>query len=72
MFISVKVVPNSKNPEIEKIGDGKYRVRVDEKAESGKANMRLVEMLAEHFKVPKSSVFISKGVKSRNKIIEIR
>ena len=72
MFISVKVVPNSKKVEIEKIGENDFKVKVDEKAEDGKANRRLAEILAEYFKVPKSSVVISKGLKSKNKIIEIR
>jgi hypothetical protein len=72
MLISVKVIPNSRKPGIEKIGEGDFKVKVDEKAEDGKANRRLMEILAEYFKVPKSSVVISKGQKSRNKIIEIK
>jgi uncharacterized protein YggU (UPF0235/DUF167 family) len=35
-------------------------------------NKRLVEILSEYFKVSKSSVVISRGLKSRNKIIEIK
>lgn len=72
MRICVKVVPNSKKTRIEKIGEDDFKVKVDEKAEDGKANRRLIEVLAEYFKVPKSSVVISKGQKSRNKIIEIK
>jgi hypothetical protein len=72
MIISVKVVPNSKKSEVEKIGENNFKVKVDAKAEDGKANRRLVEILAEHFKVAKSSVVILKGMKSRNKIIEIK
>ncbi|HKZ45333.1 MAG TPA: DUF167 domain-containing protein [archaeon] len=71
MLISVKVIPNSRKPAIEKIGEGDFKVKVDEKAQHGKANRRLVEILAEHFKVPKSHVAILKGQKSRNKTIEI-
>ena len=72
MLLFVKVVPNSKKSEIEKIGENRFRVKVDEKAEDGKANRRLEEILAGYFKVPKSSVVIVKGLKSRNKIIEIK
>lgn len=71
MFISVKVVPNSKKPEVERIDENSFKVKVDAKAEGGKANRRLVEIIAEFFIVPKSSVAIVKGMKSRNKIIEI-
>jgi len=72
MLISVKVIPNSKKAEIEKIREDNFKVKVDEKAAKGKANMRLMEILAEHFKVSKSSIVILKGQKSRNKIIEIK
>ena len=72
MRINVKTIPNSKKSEVEKISYDHFRVRVDAKAESGKANKRLVEILAEYFKIPKSSMIILKGLKSRNKIIEIK
>lgn len=72
MRINVKTIPNSKKYQVEKISDDHFRVRVDEKAENGRANKRLVEILSEYFKVSKSSVVISKGLKSRNKIIEIK
>jgi len=72
MIISVKVIPNSKKSEVKKIGENIFKIKVDAKAEDGKANRRLVEILAEYFKVPESSVFISKGVKSRNKTIEFK
>ena len=72
MRINVKVIPNSKKYQVEKISDGHFRVRVDAKAEDGRANKRLVEILSEYFKVSKSSVVISKGLKNRNKIIEIK
>lgn len=72
MIISVKVVSNSKKPKVEEIGENVFKIKVDAKAEDGKANRRLIEILAEHFKVPKSSIIISKGLKSKNKIIEIK
>jgi uncharacterized protein len=72
MRINVKTIPNSKKCEVEKISDNHFKVRVDAKAEDGRANKRLIEILSEYFKVSKSSVVISKGLKSRNKIIEIK
>jgi hypothetical protein len=44
---------------------------VDAPALEGKANKRLIEIIAEHFNVSKSSIKILKGFKNRNKIIEI-
>jgi uncharacterized protein (TIGR00251 family) len=71
MKINVLVVPNSKVSEVIKIDENNYKVRVDAPVVEGKANKRLIEILAEHFNVPKSSVRILKGFKTRNKIIEI-
>ncbi len=39
--------------------------------EKGKANAEIIRKLAKHFKVPKSSVKIVFGEKTRKKIIEI-
>jgi uncharacterized protein (TIGR00251 family) len=71
MKITVNVIPNSKNPEIIKISENTYKIKVDVPASKNKANKRLVEILSEYFKVSKSSISIIKGLKSRNKIIKI-
>jgi uncharacterized protein (TIGR00251 family) len=71
MKLTVNVIPNSKNPEIIKISENTYKIKVDVSASKNKANKRLVEILSEHFKVSKSSISIIKGLKSRNKIIKI-
>lgn len=70
MKIRVKVVPNSKHEEV--IRDGDYFVvRVKEPPKEGKANQAVIKALARHFKVPKSSVSISSGLKGKDKVIEI-
>jgi uncharacterized protein (TIGR00251 family) len=71
MKINVLVIPNAKESEVVKIKDADYRIRVDAPASEGKANKRLIEILAEHFRVKRSSVKILKGFKNRNKIISI-
>ncbi len=71
MRIQVKVIPNSKEAKVEKEGEGVLRVRVDAPTKEGKANKRLIELLAEYFSKPKSSVRIVKGLSSRNKVVEI-
>jgi len=57
--------------EVVKQGDD-YVVRVKAVPKEGKANEAVIELVARHFKVPKSVVTIVTGLTSRNKIIEIR
>ena len=72
MLISVHVTPNSKESRVTKVGDASFDVKVDEKATGGRANKRLVEILSEHFGVPKSKISIVRGAKSRDKTVEVR
>ena len=71
VLIRVRVTANSKGARVTKVGESSYEVRVDEKATGGRANRRLVEMLAEHFQVPKSRIRIVRGAKSREKMVEV-
>ncbi len=71
MRINIKVTPNAKVPELVKLDDLNYRVKVNARASEGKANLRLVEMLADYFDVPKSHVLILHGLNSREKVVEI-
>ena len=69
--INVRVAPNAKSPLVVRIDDENYKVKVDARAVEGRANGRLVELLAEHFGVPKSHVSIIRGALGRNKIVEV-
>jgi uncharacterized protein (TIGR00251 family) len=71
MLILVRVMPNSKKLEIIKLDEKNYRIRLDAPAIEGRANSRLVEVLSDYLDIPKSSIRIVKGLKSRNKIVEI-
>ena len=71
MLMKVRVTPNAKEARVTKTGEDSFEVRVDEKAVDGRANKRLREILAEHFNVSKSKIFLVKGAKSRDKIVEI-
>lgn len=70
MKIYLRVIPNAKKPEVisEK---GILKVKVDAPAMKGKANLRLQEILAKYFSVPKSSIQVLKGKNSRNKVVEV-
>ncbi len=71
MKIKVKVIPNAKHPSIEQRGD-EIVVKVDAPPIKGKANKRLIEILANHFGVKKSKIRILSGEHSREKIIEMQ
>jgi uncharacterized protein (TIGR00251 family) len=72
MKIQVKVSPNAKEAKVEEGSEGALRVKVDAPAREGKANKRLIEILAEYFSRPKSSMRIVKGLASKNKIVEVQ
>jgi len=69
MIIEVKVRPNSKEQEIVKISENEYKISLKEKAEDNKANIELLKLLKRQFD---KEVRIVKGLKSRNKIVEIK
>lgn len=71
MLIKCRVIANAKEVGIVRQPDGSYKIRLNVKPIEGKANKKLIEVLAEHFKVSKSSVSIVMGETSRNKTIEI-
>jgi uncharacterized protein (TIGR00251 family) len=71
MLVRVHVTPNAREARVTKVGEANYEVKVDEKALNGRANRRLIEILAEHFGVPKSKVSVVRGAKSRDKVLEV-
>ncbi len=68
MIIKVKVKPNSGKQEVEKI-DGGYLVHLKKIPEDNKANIELIKLLKKHFK---KNIKIIKGLKSKDKMIEVR
>lgn len=71
--IQVKVKPGSKNEGIrEWTEDGSLVVAVGARPMEGKANQRLIELLASHLKIPKRDISIVSGKSSRKKIVEIQ
>jgi uncharacterized protein (TIGR00251 family) len=72
MKITVLVKPNARKDEVSVREDGVYVGRVSVPPVEGRANERLIEVLAEHFKKPKRSVEILVGARGKNKIVEIQ
>jgi len=71
MLIRVYVTPNAGEASVLKVSEDFLEVRVDDRAVDGRANKRLLEILAEHFKIPKSRISIVRGTKSRNKFVQV-
>lgn len=70
MRYSVEVVSSSKKDRIEITPKG-IRVSVREDAEAGRANTRVKQLLALHFKIPVRAVKIITGMKRPKKVIQI-
>ena len=80
MRIRVKVKPSAKVQEVTQLdqpglfGSDKepfYRISVKEPAKEGKANEAVLRALAKHLNITAGRLKIVRGLKSRNKTIEI-
>ncbi|RME66142.1 MAG: YggU family protein [Nitrospirae bacterium] len=69
--INVKVIPKASRAEVVGTEGETLKVKLTAPPEGGRANKQLIEVLAKHFKVPKSAITIVKGETSRQKIVEI-
>jgi uncharacterized protein (TIGR00251 family) len=68
--IQVTVKPNSRVSQLE-ASDGIWVARVKSPPVDGKANKELLELVAEHFDVPRSRVTIKSGAGARLKRVQI-
>lgn len=71
MKFTLRVKPNAKHEKVEAQPDGSLKVHVNAPPQEGRANERVVELLARHFKVPKSCISVVRGASGRRKIVEI-
>lgn len=71
MKITVAVKLNSSKESVELQPDGSYVVRVRARPVDGAANARVIELLSETFKKPKTQITLVSGHKSKKKIFEI-
>jgi|GEM_PF-568700 len=70
MKINIKVKTLSQENKVIK-DDKRYVVYVTDPPEKGKANRKVIKLISEFFKVPKSEINIIFGEKFSNKIVEI-
>jgi len=72
MTIRVKVIPKSSRDEIVgELEDGTWKVKVTAAPERGKANAAVCELIASHFKIPKSRVEVVSGHTSHLKQVRV-
>ena len=71
MILDLHVQPRAARSEFAGKHGERIKVRLAAPAVEGRANAALVEFLAEHFGVPRRSVRIVSGLKSRRKRVAI-
>ncbi|MDR1207822.1 MAG: DUF167 domain-containing protein [Holosporales bacterium] len=70
--LAVRVTPRAGAERIGISEDGLVKIYVTVPPESGKANARVIELIAKTLGVAKSTVEITRGEKSRNKVIRLK
>jgi uncharacterized protein (TIGR00251 family) len=71
VILELHVQPGASRTEFAGTHGERVKVRLAARAVDGRANEALIEFLAAHYKVSKSSVRITAGLKSRRKRVEI-
>ncbi len=71
MILELHVQPGARRTEFAGRHGERIKIRLAARAVDNKANEALVEFLAEHYRVPRSSVRIAAGLRSRQKRVVI-
>lgn len=66
----VTVKPGSSQEKIVETAPGELTVYLRAKPHDGEANDALIKLFSKHFKVPKTTISITRGAHSRTKTIE--
>lgn len=66
----ITVKPGSSQEKITESSPEELVVYLRAKAHDGEANEALVKLLSKHFKIPKTTIKIIRGQKSRTKLVE--
>lgn len=71
MYIKVSVISGARRESFVKKFKDHFDISVKEKAERNLANTRVLELVAEHFKIPKNKVRIINGHHHPSKLLSI-
>lgn len=69
IYLNIKVLTNAKEESVVEVSPGEFKVKVFCSPEKGKANKRVVQLIADYFKVGVNCVQLVRGAHSRKKII---
>ncbi|MCX8093555.1 MAG: DUF167 domain-containing protein [Candidatus Goldbacteria bacterium] len=72
IILKIRVIPNSKENCIKEIIGDTLKIKINAPPKENKANNELICFLAEVLHIKKSDIEIIKGLKSREKLIEIK
>jgi len=72
MKLFLRVQPNSKKEKFEVSKEGILKLKIRAPAIEGKANERIIDILAQCLGVRKSAIQIIQGFKSKEKLIQIQ
>ena len=72
MIISIKVVTGKpKSRIIDQMIDGTYKIELKAIPVEGKANEELIRFLSKVLGISKSKIYITSGVRSKNKLVNV-
>lgn len=71
MRISVRVKTNARKNEVVKVDEQNFIVSVSVPPVDGRANVKVIELLAAYFHTPKRNMTILRGSSSHLKLVEI-
>jgi uncharacterized protein (TIGR00251 family) len=71
LLVEVKVLPGAAESQTAGLRDGALLVRVAAQPEKGKANAELLDCLAKALGLPKSSIELVSGARSRRKLVSV-
>lgn len=77
MKLNIKVIPKaSENKVVEDqedlFGERFLKIKTTEVPENGRANKAIIDILSDYLNVSKNKIFILRGHKTSNKIVEVR
>lgn len=69
--VFVKVKTNARVDLVTEIDKTHFEVKTTELPINGRANLAIIELLAEHLQIAKSNIQISSGFSSKQKVLEV-
>lgn len=69
IFITAKT--NAREDKVEEIDSTHFKISTKELPINGRANLAIIELIADYFDIPKTSISIVSGYSGKNKVFEV-